>query len=305
MNPFSRLLAKWVNTPRDLKLFVTASLVVGLAYSMFDSTFNNFLNERFALSGFQRSFLEFPRELPGVLVVFVSAIFSFLASRRLSVLAMLMGLAGVVLIGFASSSYVVMVVWLFLYSMGQHLYMPIASGIGMELAREGKTGQRLGQLNAIRNLAAILGSFTIVLGFRYLHMTFQTTYLLAAIGLLITAALLFLMKPGAPQASRLFLQLHPQYRLYYLLAVLAGTRKQIFITFAPWVLVTIFNQPTQIMATLFTIGGIIGIMFQPFLGWAIDRFGEKLVLEPRLSFWCLSVLVTVLPSSFFRLGLLF
>ena len=49
-------------------------------------------------------------------------------------------------------------------------------------------------------------------------------------------------------------------------------------TFAPWVLVTAFKQPTQIIATLWTIGGIIGILFQPFLGWAIDRLGERLVL---------------------------
>jgi predicted MFS family arabinose efflux permease len=66
--------------------------------------------------------------------------------------------------------------------------------------------------------------------------------------------------------------------LYYLLAVLSGSRKQLFLTFAPWVLVTIFNQPTQIIATLLTIGGIIGILFQPFLGWTIDRLGERIVL---------------------------
>ncbi len=74
------------------------------------------------------------------------------------------------------------------------------------------------------------------------------------------------------------MKLHREYRLYYLLSVLYGSRKQLFITFAPWVLVTIFNQPTQTMATLITIGGIIGILFQPLLGWMIDRFGERFVL---------------------------
>ncbi|RIK43487.1 MAG: MFS transporter, partial [Chloroflexi bacterium] len=62
------------------------------------------------------------------------------------------------------------------------------------------------------------------------------------------------------------------------LNILSGSRKQIFITFAPWVLVTIFEQPTQIIATLMMVGGIIGIVFQPLLGWAIDRFGERAVL---------------------------
>ena len=52
----------------------------------------------------------------------------------------------------------------------------------------------------------------------------------------------------------------------------------LFRSFAPWVLVQVFEQPTQIMATLFTIGGLIGILFQPLLGWTIDKFGERFVL---------------------------
>ena len=89
---------------------------------------------------------------------------------------------------------------------------------------------------------------------------------------------MFSMKPEEASKPKVFLRLHKEYRLYYLLAVLYGSRKQLFITFAPWVLVTVFHQPTQTMATLFTIGGIIGILFQPLLGWTIDHFGERVVL---------------------------
>ena len=60
--------------------------------------------------------------------------------------------------------------------------------------------------------------------------------------------------------------------------MLYGSRKQIFLTFAPWVLVTVFHQPTQTIATLFLIGGMIGIVFQPLLGWATDRLGERIVM---------------------------
>jgi predicted MFS family arabinose efflux permease len=276
--------------PRELKLFAVASLAMGMAYSMMDATFNNFLNERFALTGFQRSFLEFPRELPGFLVVFVSAGLAFLGSRRLGAVAMVLGVIGTLLIGFFSPAYGVMVLWLFVYSMGQHLFMPIASTIGMELAEEGKTGQRLGQLNAIRNLAAIGGSFLIYFGFQTLGFTFQHTFVLVAVGLGVAGALLFAMRPEQKQSSRTYLTLHKEYRLYYVLAVLYGSRKQIFITFAPWVLVTIFNQPTQLLATLLTIGGVIGILFQPLLGRTIDRFGERVVLVSEallLVFVCL------------------
>jgi len=263
---------------RELTLFAVASLVLGIGYSMIDSIFNNFLNEEFALTGFQRSFLEFPRELPGFLVVFVSALLWFLCSRRLSVVAMLLGAAGALLVGFASASYAIMVLWLFIYSLGQHMFMPLSATIGMELAQQGKTGQRLGQLNAIRNLATILGSLVVALGFRYLGFTFQHTFALAAAAMAVATSLMFSMKPEKTASPKTYLTLHREYRLYYLLAVLSGSRKQLFLTFGPWVLVTIFHQPTQIIATLLTIGGVIGILFQPFLGWTIDRLGERAVL---------------------------
>lgn len=272
------LISRIKRSSRELILFATAALVLGMAFSMFDATFNNFLNDEFALTGFQRSFLEFPRELPGFLVVFVSAALWFLCSRRLGVVTMILSAVGAALIGFASSSYWVMVAWLFIYSLGNHLYMPIASTIGMELAREGQDGRRLGQLNSIRNFAAILGSFSVLLGFKYLGFTFQHTFAIAATLLVVAAILLFMMKPEVVVEKRAFLQLHKEYRLYYILNVLSGARKQLFITFAPWVLVSVLKQPTQLMATLFTIGGVIGILFQPLLGWAIDKLGERTVL---------------------------
>lgn len=273
------LVTRLKQSSRELVFFASAALMLGMAASMMNAAFNNFLNTRFALSGFERSFLEFPRELPGFLVVFVSAALWFLGTRRLGVVAMILAAVGVFLIGYASPSYWVMVIWLFIYSMGDHLFMPIASTIGMELAREGQAGRRLGQLNAIRNAAAIGGSFLVFLGFRYLGFTFETTFALAAVFFLLAAFLLYQMTPEKVNERRAYLQLHKEYRLYYTLNVLSGARKQLFITFAPWVLVQVFEQPTQIMATLFTIGGVIGILFQPLLGWAVDKLGERFVLS--------------------------
>jgi predicted MFS family arabinose efflux permease len=266
------------NMSRELKLFVVASLAMGIAYSIVDSTFNNFLNERFALTGFQRSFLEFPRELPGFLVLFVSASLGFLCSRRLGTVAKFLSAVGVLLIGFASPTYMIMVAWLFIYSLGQHLFIPLSSTIGMELAREGKMGQRLGQLNAIRNLAVIMGSLMVLLGFKFLGFTFHHTFALSAFAFTVAAAFMFAMKPDKTQKPKVYLKLYKEYRLYYLLSILYGSRKQIFLTFGPWVLVTVFHQPTQTLATLVMIGGGIGILFQPLLGRSIDKLGERFVL---------------------------
>ncbi len=272
------LFRRFSASSRDLKYFLVASFCLGMAGSIIDATLNNFLNFRFAPTGFQRSFLELPRELPGLLVVVVSAILAFLCSRRLGALAMVFSMLGAVFMGFFSRTYALMMLWLFLYSLGQHLFIPVSSTIGMELAAEGRVGRRLGQLNSIRNLSAVIGSFLVFVAFKYAHLGFIHTFIIAGAGFTLSAIVLFMMQPKKPHSARLFLKPHREYRSYYLLAVLYGSRKQLFLTFAPWVLVTVFRQPTQTIATLLTIGGVIGIFFQPLLGWSIDHLGERVVL---------------------------
>ncbi len=284
------LQSRFRSLPRELALFIIASFAIGMAGSLVDSSLNNFLNDTFALNGFQRSFLEFPREFPGVITVFVSAGLWFLGSRRLGGTAMIFAAVGIFLIGFTSSNYLMMVVFLFIYSMGNHLFMPVSTTVGMELAADGRTGRRLGQLNAVRNAATIIGSFIVFIGFKFLNFNYQTSFTLAAIVFLVAGVLMFMMQPKRSAAPRTFLKLRREYSLYYVLSVLSGARKQIFITFAPWVIVTIFDKPTQTLATLYAIGGIIGILFQPLLGKTIDKFGERFVLTTEavaLVFVCL------------------
>jgi len=279
-----------VSLPRDLQLFLAAMFVFGFSQSIVEATFNNFLSETFAISDLQRGLLELPREMPGFLVVFVSAILFFLCSRRLAALANLLCAFGILFIGFYSPSFSIMLIWLFIFSIGQHLFLPTNQSIGMELAQEGKTGKRLGQLSGIANLSAIIGSFSILIGFKFFHLNFKTSYIVACLGFLTVSILIFLMQKNQPSAAKTKFHLKKEYRLFYWLNILYGTRKQIFLTFAPWVLVTIFKQKTQAIATLLMIGGIIGIFFKPMLGRAIDRFGERFILTAEaviLIFVCL------------------
>ena len=89
------LQTRFSKVPRELALFITASFAVGMAGSLVDSTLNNFLNDSFTLTGFQRSFLEIPREFPGMITVLISALFCFLGSRRLGGFAQLLAAAGI------------------------------------------------------------------------------------------------------------------------------------------------------------------------------------------------------------------
>jgi predicted MFS family arabinose efflux permease len=263
---------------RELLLFITGIALIGFGESIVNAVLNNFLNESFQISGLDRTFLEFPRELPGFLVAFVSAALFFLRSRRLAVAAAFLGSLGLSMMAFFPTSFHIVFVWIFFFSAGQHLLLPLATSIGMELAVKGQDGRRLGQINSIRNVAIVVGSFVTFLGFKYFHFDFQISFLLAAVIYLASAIFFYAMDPGQSHPPKMHLKLHKEYGLYYWLSILFSTRKQLFLTFAPWVLVTVYNKPVAVIATLLTIGGIAGIVFQPVLGKAIDRLGERTVL---------------------------
>ena len=184
-----------------------------------------------------------------------------------------------------------MLIWLFIFSTGQHIFLPLRLSIGLELAKEGKTGSILGKLTGAQNFTAIIGSFMIFLGFRYLNFNFKKIFIIGAIGFLIAGFFVSLMSKGEAISVKEKFVLRKKYSLFYWLNILYGTRKQIFITFGPWVLVTIYNQKIEVIATLLTVGGIIGIFFKPMLGKLIDKFGERFILVSEaviLFFICLS-----------------
>ncbi len=278
MIKFKYILTRYPAIHKDVILFISTISVIGFAESIFNSTFNNFVNETYSLDSFNRTFLEFPRESGGFLIIFVSALLFFIRSRRLAALAALCGAIGIILMSLFSEKFHLMFVWIFIFSLGQHLFMPLNTSISMELAKEGKIGQRLGQFNAIRNFSMVIASFFVFVGFKYFNFNFKISLILMALFYLMGSIFLFSMKPGNAHPPAMHLKLRKEYRLYYWLSILFGTRKQIFLTFAPWVLVTVFNQPTATLATLLTIAGVTGILFQPLLGKAIDTLGEKKVL---------------------------
>ena len=157
--------------PADI--FAVSGIAVSGVFStsVGDAIFNNFLRI-LPDEYFKRSFLEVPR-VTRIKCRFYLRLFFFLCSRRLAALAMFFCAIGTVLLALTPPVYLTMVIWLFLLSMGQHIMLPLSSSIGMELARSGHTGKRLGQFNSARNFAAISGSALVFLGFRYFLFTFS------------------------------------------------------------------------------------------------------------------------------------
>ncbi|MDR0312742.1 MAG: MFS transporter, partial [Treponema sp.] len=65
---------------------------------------------------------------------------------------------------------------------------------------------------------------------------------------------------------------------YYILEIFYGARKQIFLTFAPYVLILEYGANPSIMSFLFAICAGFGILCSPLVGRIIDRLGYKVVM---------------------------
>jgi len=287
---------RWTN----LTLFLSGLVLLGVAGSLLDVTFNNYLNDVHHLDADSRGILEFPRELPGFLTVFLIAGLAFLAETRIAALA---GAAlGLGLLGLAwcGSTWGYMMAGLLLLSTGQHLMLPVQSSIAMDLATGAATrGQRLGQVNSYTAAARVVGyglvwGLLAWVGARY-SLVFAVAGLLALAG----AAVLFGMRMPNAHLTRPRLVWNWRYRLYYLLAFFFGARKQIFLTFGPWVLIKIFHQPAMFFAQLMIVSALLAILFQPALGRAIDCLGERCVLMTDAA---VTLLVCLGYASAHRLG---
>jgi len=263
----------------QLALFFAAAVCVAAATGVFESIFPNYLDDVFNMKAAGRGALEFPRELPGFLVVLTSGALALYSVTRVGAIGALVFAAGLMGLALAGPTYATMVLMLMIASTGQHLLMPVTSSIAIGLSRPENRGRRMGQMGAVATAGTLLGCGFVWLTFggdARAHFSFG---FLCAAGLACAGALVYgVMHVPHLHRPRARLVFRRKYRLYYLLEFLFGARKQIFITFGPWVLVKVYGLKPASLAGLFIVAAVLGLAFKPLMGAAIDRFGERAVL---------------------------
>lgn len=263
---------------RSLAFFAAASLFMGFYSGLYDPSFNNYLDQVHHVSAQVRGGLEFPRELPGFLVVFVFTALSFLSDTRLAALSAF--LVGAALWGqaYLAPDIPAVVLWMFIWSIGAHLYMGLSHVIALRLASAGDEGRFLGRIGAIESLGSLAGMAVVYGIARLFTVNFAHIFGLAGLLAILAAILLYALKPAQLEQPRQKLVFKRRYGLYYLLNILFGARKQIFITFAPWLLITVFDCGVATFAALGFAGTVASLFFRPALGKAIDYWGERTVI---------------------------
>jgi predicted MFS family arabinose efflux permease len=263
----------------DFRRMLLASAAFGAAAGIFNATLGNFLHEVHAFDAEARGWLELPRELPGFLVLLTAGLLAarYREARAMSA-GMLVTAAGALGLALLSPTVPLVVLWIFVWSAGDHMNFAMEGPRGLKLAKQGGEGRRLGQFGGAKNLGGLFGAGAVFGIARLAGDDYRLFYLVAA-GLALTAAWHFhrIETGRADQAPRRFVW-RREYRIFYAISALFGIRKQIFYVFGTWVLVDIHQVPVATIASLLFLGAGLGVVLRPLLGDVIDWLGERRVL---------------------------
>ncbi len=263
----------------ELKKALFATLFFGAAGGIFVATLNNYLVDIHDLGAEARGWLEFPRELPGFLIIFVVAsLLAFLREAKIAALAMVFTAVGALGLGYFSPGITLLVVWIVIWSLGDHMIFAVEGVIGLKLAHQGSEGKRLGQFGGARNLGTIGGVGIVFLLAKFIGDDYGLFYSIAAGAALIAGLFYYNINVGkGDPPSRKFV-LKKKYSIFYAISALFGIRKQIFLAFGGYVLVSIYDVEVSTIALLYFIAATLGVVLRPLLGEVIDWLGERFVL---------------------------
>ena len=271
---------------KDLILFFVVIATVNLAIGFSDGLFSNYFKEVYNTDGFLRGLIEFPREMPGVIVFFLISSIAFLGDMTIAILAQAAAAFGLIVLGFVTPSFGVMLIFLFIYSLGVHLYMPLNDSIAMSLSEPDQLGKRMGQIAGIRFAILMVSGLAVFFLFRFGVFSFQNktkwTFVVSAVFYIVAMFLLIKLKRDIGQIrtkrEKPKFIFRKEYTYYYLLAVVFGVQKQVMLVFGPWVLIETLGQGVDTIVLLGIIASSLGMFLMPQIGRWIDRFGVKKLL---------------------------
>ena len=275
-------------TDYNVKPFLLSVLFFGITNSIARALMNNYLADIIKISKIQLGVVEFFRELPGLFLIFILAYLYKQSDKKNYQTAIIISIFGYIGLTFLGTNLWIVILFLVMNSLGQHISMQVRQSLSVEMSKPFKSGNSLGIMQGFKALGSILGFllvpviFLILARFGYGRdnaKSYKTIYFIAM--LIAFIAYLFASKiPDLQSEAKTGpkIYFHKKYKKYYILSFFYGARKQIFITFAPFVLVLNYGASASYMAILFAITAGISIIFAPIIGRLIDKVGYKKVM---------------------------
>ncbi|MFK5889593.1 MAG: MFS transporter [Flavobacteriaceae bacterium] len=260
------------------KYLIIAYVLAAVGFQGWRTLFNNFAVENVSATGFQIGTIQSIREIPGFLSFLVIYLIIFIKEQKLSALSLLTLGIGVIFTGFLPSFEGLMLTT-FIMSLGFHYFQTTTSSLVLQNFNTKNASIMFGKLRSVGALTNIVVGAVIV-GLSY-FIPIASNFLIIGIITILGSVYLLVKQPKVDESheqhKKFFLR--KKYWLYYVLNFLAGSRRQIFVVFAVFLLVDKFHFSLSEIALLFVLNNIIGFVINPLIAKAINHFGERKVLS--------------------------
>ncbi len=264
----------------SFKFFLLSVLITGISYGLYKGILDNFLAEIVQIGEAERGVTEFFRELPGILLVFILAAFYMLSAESLFKIGAVIMLVGLGMHAALPTTKVLTVLAICTYSIGEHMQIGMKSTLSLKYATEGSGGAALGAQTSVNQIGTLFGYLVVVAAFSFITSKQPyTEFFMLAAGLALVAVVINFKLTGKSETSknkRFYFK--KKYTKYYMLEMFYGARKQVFLTFGPYVLIRQYGASTAMISLLFAVSSVACFIFSPIIGKIIDRVGYKAVM---------------------------
>jgi len=261
--------------------FLLTLLITGLGYGLYKGMIDNFLAEVVHMGEMDRGVTEFFRELPGILLVFILAVLYMLSAESIYKIGAFIMLIGMGMHATLPATKALTTIAICTYSLGEHMQLGMKSTLTMNYARPGKGGAALGVQSAVSQIGTLAGYLVIVLVFSLFagNQPYRLFFALAAALVGISAVISMRMAPvSQTDSTKRRFYFHRKYTKYYMLEMFYGARKQVFLTFGPYVLILFYEANAAMISLLFAISAVACFIASPIVGRIIDKLGYKVVM---------------------------
>ena len=263
------------------KAFLISIVITGLSYGLYKGMLDNFLAEVVRMGEMDRGITEFFRELPGILLVFILAAFYMLSAENLYKAGAVIMLAGMGMHAVLPPTKVLTILAICIYSLGEHIQLGMKSTLTLGYAKPDRSGAALGVQSAVSQIGTLAGYLVIVLVFSLItkDQPYKLFFFIAA-ALAAVSAIYSMRITGKSQTddTKRRFYFHKKYGKYYMLEMFYGARKQVFITFGPYVLILFYGANAAMISLLFAISAVACFFASPLVGKIIDKVGYKAVM---------------------------
>jgi hypothetical protein len=253
-------------------------LAVTAGFQAWRTIFNNFAVEKVGIDGFQVGVIQSVREIPGFLSLLVIYILFIVKENILASIAVFLVGIGVAITGFIPSYYG-LIFTTFIMSLGFHYYETVNKSLVLQNFNIKDSPIVFAKQKSWSSLVnIIIGIIIFTTSFLF---SYKQNFIFAGIIVLIGVAVALFMKPAEIKEStkNKGMVLKTKYWLFYVLNFLSGSRRQIFVVFAVFLLVEKFNFSVKQIAVLFVVNNIINFFLAPIIAKGINRFGERIMLS--------------------------